>query len=57
MNQSLTTIEGLIKSRKVYEGRTTIIGDTIEAFDYNERCLEISQWIDVKDSMNEWVRL
>ena len=55
IGQNLETIDQLRDSMQVHPDLSKVELSQLDAFDFNSRRLIIGQWIDVKDTIHQWV--
>ena len=55
MHQNITTINNILKCRKPFNEREIINTHTITPFDYSNFKYEPGQWLDAKDTIDQWI--
>ena len=51
--QNLTALDNYTNIKKKFDPK--FISNTIEAFDFSKSSYEIGEWVDVKDTINQWL--
>jgi len=55
MHQNISTIQNLLNCRNKFDEQLTIQSKTIVPFDFNRVRYEVGQWVDVKDTIDQWL--
>lgn len=55
MHQNMSTIQNLMNCRSKYDEQQVIQNRNIVPFDFNKVKLEVGQWVDVKDTIDQWL--
>jgi hypothetical protein len=53
IRQNLTTLDSLVESGNPY--KSFVDNNTVEMFDFNKRRFTKGQWVDVKDTIDQWL--
>jgi hypothetical protein len=55
MHQNITSLQNLINCRSKFDDQQIFQSRTISGFDFSKSKLEVGQWIDVKDTIDQWL--
>jgi hypothetical protein len=55
MHQNLSTMQNILSCRNPFEERSVMQSRTINAYDFTKSKYEVGQWVDVKDTIDQWL--
>ena len=55
MHQNVVTIQNLVNSKSKFEEQSVMQSKTIIPFDFSKVKYEVGQWVDVKDTIDQWL--
>lgn len=55
MHQNVSTIQNIMNCRNKFDEIPTMQSRTISSYDFSKSKYEIGQWVDVKDTIDQWL--
>jgi hypothetical protein len=55
MHQNISTIQNLLNCRNRFEEQSVMQSRAITSYDFGKSKYEVGQWIDVKDTIDQWL--
>lgn len=55
MHQNIISVQNIINSKNKFDDQQIQQTKTITGFDFTKSKLEVGQWIDVKDTIDQWL--